>query len=183
MRWHGVRIEIVVAALVVALGAFLGTQWLYSSLNFQKPLQEKLENNSFVAHYEIEKTSDEYNITITPRSTDNLMEAYNQLYRDIEQIMGTRTFTVQLNNQHHDLLNNVFNQGQFAIYEAMAVGNFTDMEEALNGYAQRAGMDSRVFMDKQNIYWQLSDGKGFIYNVVAKNDYTGVVPVGVAKGR
>lgn len=183
MRWHGVKIEVVAVALVVALSAFWGTQWLYHNLNLQKPLREKLEHNQLVAHYEIEKSNNNYNITVTPRQTDNLMVAYHQLYNDLEQVMGNKIFTIQINNQHHDQLDRIYHRGQFAIYEALATGNFTRMEETLHGYARGAGVDSQVFMDDQNIYWQLSVGSDFRYDVVGKNKDSSQAPLNVAKGR
>jgi hypothetical protein len=136
-----------------------------------------------VAAYQIEDAGDTYKITITLRETGNLMETYNLIYGEIEQVMGNRPFEIQLVDHRNDRLNSIFEQGQFAIHEALVVGNFTKMADALNGYARKAGVESRVYIDDYNIYWQMRDGSYYLYDVVPRKEYAGTTPVGVALDR
>lgn len=183
MRWQDIRIHIVVISLLTGLAVFLGVQWLYNSLNFQKPLQEALSRQQLVEAYQIEDAGDMYKITITLRETGNLMETYNLIYSEVEQVMHQRTFEIQLVDKRNGRLKNIFNQGQFAIHEALVMGNFTKMAGVLNDYARKAGVESKVYIDDYNIYWQMRDGSYYLYDVVPRKASTGAAPVGVALDR
>lgn len=169
MQWHGIKIHVVVLSVVAALAAFLGTQWLYNSLNFREPLKKELEANSQVLDYRIEETeTGSYLVYVSIGKTRNLMTSYRQVYEAVEQVMGNRRFDIELTDNRNELLTGVYDRGQFAIHEALVQGNFREMAASLNQEARQAGAGSDVFIDGRNIYWQMSHGDSYLYAVIPR---------------
>ncbi len=171
VQWQGMRIYVVLLSLIIALSAFLGAHWLYNRLNFQQPLAKKLDGNELVTAYRLENDGEVYKITVTLRKTGNLMLSYRQVHKEVEKVMGCSPFVIEINDQPNDKLNDVYNQGQFAIQEALIRGNFQDMASFLNGYARSAGVTSKVFIDQDNIYWQMEDGANYLYQVIPRKNH------------
>lgn len=176
MHWQDIKVHVVVISLVIGLAAFLSVQWLYNSLNFQQPLEKKLDNSKFIESYRIERSSNEYKIIISCRETDNLMQTYQEMYGEVAKTMNEHPFVIELVDQRNDRLVDVFNQGQFAIQEAMFRGNFREMADSLNQYARSGVVESSVYIDEENIYWQMRDGNNYLYEVTSRKvfDETGL---------
>ncbi len=168
MRWQGIKVHVVAASMLVALTSFLGVQWLYNSLNFQQPLKKEMDSNKQITDYQIKEDDNEYTIVITLCETDDLRETYCLINNQVQDIMGKRPFVVKLTDRRNDLLNDIYNEGQFAVYEAMVKGNFRDMSNSMNQYAHANGVESKVYIDSDNIYWQMRDGAYFLYAVIPR---------------
>lgn len=166
MRWQGIKIHVVAVSMLVALAAFWGAQWLYTSLNFQQPLKKELENNQQITNYQIKEDADVYTIVVTLGETNNLMQTYRQINDQVLDIMGQRPFIIELADRRNARLNEIYNQGQFAIHEAMVNGNFRDMANSMGHQARTSGVESKVYIDSDNIYWQMKDGSYFLYAVI-----------------
>jgi len=168
MRWQGIKVHVVAISMLVALAAFLGAQWLYTSLNFQQPLKKELESNRQITDYQIKEDADVYTILVTLGETNDLMQAYRLIYDQVQDIMGKRPFVIELADRRNDRLKDVYNQGQFAIHEAMFSGNFREMSNSMSQYARTSGVESKVYIDGDNIYWQMKDGAYFLYAVIPR---------------
>lgn len=178
MRWQGIKVHIVAVSMLVALAAFWGAQWLYTSLNFQQPLKKELDNNNFVNDYQIKKDAGVYTITLTLRDNGDLADIYRQIDGQLRAIMGGRQYAIELVDRPNDRLNAVYNHGQFAIHEAMVRGNFRDMADDLNQYASDIGVESKVYIDSDNIYWHMQDGGYYLYAVLPR----GAWPINAQEG-
>ncbi|WP_027363770.1 hypothetical protein [Desulfotruncus alcoholivorax] len=170
MHIKGMKIHVVIIALAAGLAAFFGAQWLYKGLNFQKPLIAKLENNPVIISYKIDDSADTYKISISLSENVNLMNSYQRVYNDVEQVMGNRPFTIELTDRRDNQLDKVYGIGKFAIYEALQNGDFVQMANYLDSYASEAGLESKVDIDDRNIYWQMKDGKYYLYSVIPRNN-------------
>ncbi|MCG8402250.1 MAG: hypothetical protein MJA84_11735 [Firmicutes bacterium] len=177
MQWQGMKIHIVLASVVIALAAFIGAQWLYNSLNFREPLKKELNASAQVLDYRIEDAENgSYRVVVTIRETDNLMLAYRQIKNAVQQVMGDRQFVIELVDRRDTLLTEVYNQGQFAVQEALVQGNFREMAGSLDEYARTAGVESRVYIDGNNIYWQMSHGDHHLHAVFPRHQPSGARP-------
>jgi len=184
MQWQGIKIHVVAVALGIALAAFLGAHWLYNSLNFKEPLKKELDTNTLVTDYKIEDSDNGlYQVSVTMKETENLMLAYRQIDDAVKEVMGNHQFVIKLIDQRDDQLVNLYYQGQFAIQEALMQGNFRDMADELNDSAGRVGVKSKVFIDENNIYWQMSHGRYYLYEVIPRPPLSGYMPGDAAAGR
>ncbi|WP_166510217.1 hypothetical protein [Desulfallas thermosapovorans] len=168
MRWQGIKVHLVAVSMLVALATFLGAQWLYTSLNFEQPLKKKLDNNHYVNNYQITEDAGVYTITLTLRNNGDFADIYRQIDEQLRSIMGGRKYAIELVDRPNDRLNALYNRGQFAIHEAMVRGNFRDMADYLNGYAGEVGVQSKVYIDSDNIYWYMQDGAYYLYAVLPR---------------
>ncbi|WP_347490905.1 hypothetical protein [Desulfoscipio sp. XC116] len=183
MRWQGIKVHVVAISMLVALAAFLGAQWVYNSLNFQQPLNRELDNNKLIADYQIKENTGVYTISVTLHDTGDLMHTYRQIDDRVHAIIGDRPYVIELVDRRNKRLNDVYNHGQFAIYEAMAVGNFREMADSLNQYANAADLASKVYIDSDNIYWQMKDGDYYLYAVLSRGKWPVNVPLGTGPER
>ncbi len=177
MRWQGIKVHVVAISMLVALAAFLGAQWLYASLNFQQPLKNEMESNKQITGYQIKEEADVYTIVVTLHETDDLKQTYCLINDRVQDIMGKRPFVIELVDRRNDRLNDIYNEGQFAIHEAMVKGNFKDMSNSMSQYARAKGVVSKVYIDSNNIYWQMKDGTYFLYAVIPR----GTLPVNASE--
>jgi len=168
MRWQGIKVHVVAISMLVALASFLGVQWLYASFNFQQPLKKELASNQQITNYQIKEDADVYTIVVTLGETKDLKQTYSLIYERVQDILGKRPFIIELVDRRNNRLNEIYNQGQFAIHEAMVNGNFKDMSNSMGQYARENGVESKVFIDSDNIYWQMQDGEYFLYAVIPR---------------
>ncbi|SFG48634.1 hypothetical protein SAMN05660649_01801 [Desulfotomaculum arcticum] len=183
MHIKGIKIHVVIIALVAGLAAFLGAQWLYKGLNFQKPLIAKLENNPVVISYKIDDSADIYKINLALSESVDLMNSYQQIFHDVKQVMGKRPFTIELTDRRNNQLDNVYGKGKFAIYEALQNGDFVQMASNLNLYASEAGIESKVDIDDHNIYWQMKDDQHYLYSVIPRGNTESIFASAETGGR
>lgn len=183
MQWQGFKIHVVALALVIALAAFLGAHWIYNSLNFKEPLKKELESNALVTGYQIEDTGTGlYQVSVDMKKTENLMPAYRRIDEAVKEVMGSKQYVIKLGDQRDGQLVSLYYHGQFAVQEALVQGNFRDMADELSELADRAGVESKVFIDEKNIYWQMSHGKYYLYEVIPR-PLSGYMPGDAAGGR
>ena len=169
MQWQGMKIHVVALALVIALAAFLGVHWIYNSLNFKEPLKKELDADNLVSSYTIDDSGAGcYQVSVAMKKTGNLMLAYRQVDEAVKKVMGGKQYQIKLADQRDEQLMNQYYQGHFAIYEALARGNFRDMANELSALADRAGVESKVYIDENNIYWQMSHGQHYLYEVIPR---------------
>lgn len=184
MQWQGIKIHVVVVSVIIALAVFFGAHWLYNSLNFREPLKKELNAHDLVTDYRIEEDKNgSYRVLVSIKETGNLMLAYLQVYESVQEVMGNQQFVIKLVDHRDDLLNEIYNEGQFAVQEAMVQGNFREMARTLNESARRAGVSCEVFIDDNNIYWQMRHGEHYLYEVVPRPLSPGTMPDDAAPGR
>ncbi|KAF1084603.1 hypothetical protein SPSYN_02381 [Sporotomaculum syntrophicum] len=171
MRWQDFKIHVVAVSMLVALAAFFGAQWLYTSLNFQQPLKKELDSNQQIINYQIKEKDAVYTIVVTLRETADLRQTYCLINERMQDIMGKRPFIIELDDRRNERLTDVYNKGQFAIHEAMVKGNFREMSDSMNQYARASGVQSKVYIDSDNIYWQMKDEAYFLYAVIPRGEW------------
>jgi len=165
MQWHGLRIHIILLALLVALGIFFGFRWLYDKFSFEEPLAAALKANKAVTAFEIEHNRPvKILVHLTP--TTNLKETYQELYQQAQSVLGNRQFILKLADNRDEKLKRVFYYGQFAVYEAIKRGNYLEMIKFIEEESRKLGVTSSVFIDQNNIYIQLQLDDHYLYEII-----------------
>lgn len=167
MQWHGLRIHIILLALLVGLGVFFGIRWLYDKFSFEGPLDAALKANKAVASFEIERNKPvKILVNLTP--TENLKETYQELYQQVQSVLGSRQFLVKLADNRNEKLKQVFYYSQFAVYEAIKIGNYMDMIKFIEEESRQVGAMPSVFLDQENIYIQLQFDNYYLYEIIPR---------------
>jgi len=176
MQWHGWRIPVVLIALLVGLGVFLGAQWLYNRYSYQQPLNDVLRHNPAVASFTINQQEAVLRVTVRLKRVDNLMDAYRKLRRDIAGVLGGRDFRLEIRDDPDDRLQEAYYYSQFALYEAVDRGDYRDCAASIDAYARRAGVKDKIFLDENNIYLQLQDNGHYLYRVIPRRPAAASAP-------
>ena len=168
MKLHGLRIPVVFLGLVLGLCLFLGCQWLYQKYNYQQPLNASLSENKSVLSYKIDDKQEQLQIELR-MSTPNLMEDYKKLYSKVATIMGNKPFVLKLTDDRDDKLAEAYYNSQYAIYQAISRGTYQEMAAVIRKESHALGAESKVFIDRDNIYVQMKNDKHELNEIIPRN--------------
>lgn len=172
MQIKGIRLYVVLAAVMLMLGLLVGAQYFYQRYSVEQPLfklysQTKLVDN--IKNIKLEDQGSVISVTLALNKTENLRQAYQDLYRSTGQVLGSNQFQMQIKDTRTRELENVYYQSQFVIYEALVKGSYPEMAQAIERNARSAGAQARVYMDEKNIYVALYKGKNYLYEVLSRS--------------
>lgn len=172
MQIKGIRLYVVLIAVMLMLGLLVGAQYIYQRYNVEQPLfklysETKLVDN--IKKIKLEEQGDMVSVTLGLNRTDNLRRAYQDLYRSTGQVLGSDRFRIQIKDTRTRELENVYYQSQFVIYEALVKGSYPEMALTIERNARSAGSEARVYMDEKNIYVALYKGKNYLYEVISRD--------------
>ncbi|MHB9094765.1 MAG: hypothetical protein ACYC21_08830 [Eubacteriales bacterium] len=173
MQIKGIRINVVIAAIVITLAVLLTIQFLYQKYDVEQPLFKLYSQTKLVEKApKIEQKGNRVNVILDVKKTENLRLAYQDLENYTEQVMGSTKFSIQLKDNRTNTLENAYYQSQFVIYEALAKGNFTDMAKVIQQNAAKIDAKSRVFIDNDNIYVEILKGDNYLYEIIPRKPDT-----------
>lgn len=170
MQWHGFRIPIVLLALIVGLTVLLGGQWAYNKYNYQKPLEQALEEVDTVADYSINEDDGVLVIKLKLSNPDNLMEEYQKISNIVRRIVNERAFRIDLIDNPDSALQEAYYNSQFVIHEAIIRGNFREMADVVHNSAEAVRGRAKIYVGSRNIYLQMEHGNHYLYKVISRND-------------
>lgn len=171
MQIKGIRIYVVLVVVILMLSILIGAQYMYQRYSVEQPLfklyaKTKLVDN--ITKIKLEEQGDTVSVTLVLNKTDNLRQAYQDLYRSTGQVLGRDRFQMRLKDTRTRELENVFYRSQFVIYEALVKGSFPQMAGAIEANARVAGAEARIFMDERNIYVAMYKDKNYLYEVIPR---------------
>lgn len=178
MIWHGFRISAILISLAIGLVCLFGGQWLYNKYGYQQSLQQALERQPQVADFKAEDQGGQLAVTVRLRSTENLVGAYKEIKRTVNNALGSRPFVLELADNRDASLEEAFYQSQFIIYQAIAQGSFKEMEIEVNAHARAVGASARMYIDSENVYLVLTKGDRYLNAVIPRNPPPQEVPGG-----
>lgn len=155
MQWRGLRIHIIIFSLLVGIALIFGAQQLYQKYSTLRPLNTALNSNQSVESYQLSSEGKLLQISIKIRYDANLMQTYKEVQKEIAGIMGRKVFSIVLSDSRDDVLEQVWYQSQYAIYQALYQGSFQDMADVINREAQSRGAEAKIYIDQENIYLRL----------------------------
>ena len=178
MQWNGIKIPIVILALVVGLASFLGVQWIYNRYNYERPLTQLLGANKQVVTYQINDNGPQLEVQVKLGKVDNLQTEYSELYQSLQGIVGKKDFKIVLQDQRDETLNDIYYRTRLASFEALDRGNFLEMEAYISKLAASEGAQAWVWIDQDRLYIQLNHGNNYLYEIIPRTKKTGVLGSG-----
>lgn len=183
MQWNGIKIPIVVLAMLAGLVFFWGVQQVYSSYNYERPLNRLLEEDKDVAAYQIDDDGQVLEVQVKLNKVDNLQETYSRLNRSLQEIAGRRNFTIILQDQRDETLNRIYYRARLAACEALDRGNYLEMEDYVSQLAAGEGSRARIWLDQDRLYLQIDHGDNYLYEIVPRTKASGAVYSGGSERR
>lgn len=173
MQWNGLRVPVVVLALVVGLAAFWGAQWLYNRYNYERPLAKLLGENRDVVSFNINDQGPVLELEVKLGKVENLQEAYSGLYGSVQGVVGRRNFKIILKDDRDATLDGIYYHTRLAAFEALEKGNFLEMEDYISKRAAREGSSARVLLDQERLYIQVAHGSHYLYEIIPRTRLAG----------
>lgn len=184
MQWQGLKIPIIIVSLLAGLALIFGIQWLYQKYIFQEPIQAILSQNESIESFNLKNDGRQLLVHLSIRDDQNLMRTYKEIHKEITGTMGRKGFQMILEDNPDEVLNQVWYNAQYAVYQAAFQGSFQDMARAVNREAGAYGVGAQINLDEENIYIRLKH-QGYTLDEIiplASQPVSGITQVSAAGG-
>ncbi|MCW2278516.1 hypothetical protein [Heliophilum fasciatum] len=164
----GIRWLPVLLFTVVALGGLGAGQVVYDRYWVEAPYAQAIASVLPEAAIQVHKESDHTRIELQGPPIEDLGASYPVIYQASQERFGPN---VQISWPPTDdpLLQSLWDQLQFLIYQGIETGNYTVMKESsdqlIQGYS---GVTGKVAMDRDFVYVQLVHGDDCLYQVIPR---------------
>ncbi len=163
------KILMFIAVLVITFSLGLGSYYLYSRYNIEKPLLTQIDSLASVEESQLEKQDEIYLLKITLGKVENLQKEYEQIDDMAREKLGANNYQIVLIKQNNTILDQVYYDIQPVIYEALANNQYVWMKDEIGKFARQEQIKYKMFVDDNRVYLQFSDGDDYQYYIVDRN--------------
>ncbi|MHB1418778.1 MAG: hypothetical protein ACYCX4_04200 [Bacillota bacterium] len=168
MKIKGLHLPLVVILALLTLALLLGGQRLYVKKYKEQPLQQKMAAVETVKQVKMERTSQGTKFMVQLGPVSDLQKTYLALM-DASMTDGQPAELV-IKDHPSPKLEKVWYNSQFAVYQAVTQGDFTNMSQVVAKEAKDAGLAKfKVYVDEQRVYLQLAEQGNYLYRVIPRN--------------
>lgn len=171
MQWKDLKLHVIIFSLLVGLALIFGAQWMYQKYNINGPINNVLSANKAVESYQVGSEGSTLLVSVNIKSDTDLMAAYKEIRKDLERVMGSKTFMFVLSDNRDDTLEQVWYKSQYAVYQAQVQGSFMDMAEVINREALASGAEANINIDQEYIYLRLRHQDHTLDEVIPRGAY------------
>ncbi|MDD3852627.1 MAG: hypothetical protein PHD40_03105 [Syntrophomonadaceae bacterium] len=165
----GIRIPIVIIALLITVGLLLGGMRLYNYYNVEQAVQKSVTQIESVTGANVSKSNGQYTILIKLNWSQNLQGVYNEADQIGKQYFGNTTYSIQVLDKRNQRLNNIFINLQPLIYETLAKDEYVRMKSEIDKQVIKTQMDYFLQVDQDNIYISIRDGDYYLYEIIQRH--------------
>ncbi len=178
MRWQGLKIPVIIFSMLAGMAIIFGVQLLYQKYSFREPLKAVLNQNEAVESYQVSDEGKLLQISMTIKYDADLMHTHKEVHNELTRTLGKRSFQLTLSDSRDDdvVLNTVWYNSQYAVYQAISQGSYQDMAAVVNREAAALGAEAKIYIDQENVYLRIRH-QGHTLDEVIPRD--GQVPVNV----
>lgn len=170
MQWKGLKIHVIIVSLLAGIALIFGAQYFYQRYSTEAPLNAALKSSQHVESFQLSSENNQLRVDIKIHHDANLMQAYKEVQKELSRIMGRKVYSVVLTDSRDDVLEQVWYQSQYAVYQAQSQGSFQEMADVVNMEAQARGAEARVYIDQENIYLRLQHQGHTLDEVIPRGD-------------
>ena len=121
-------IRIVIIAAVSLLLLLFG-QWMDNTYSIERALISDLTQKDYIAEANLKKHDKFIELWVKLRNVENLKEVYSDLNQTTASHLKGKNYIIKFINEPDKLLEDVYNDKiQYLVYEAIQIGNFTNMK-------------------------------------------------------
>lgn len=171
MKIKYVQLLKVCMAFIITVACLYIVQTVWLSHAIDKPLDKALNDIDGVLSVTVDdnhKANDNTTIYVTLSNTTNLQKTYKEINTKIEQTLKAGKYTLEIEDNRSDELEQTYYDMHFYIQKAIVDGDFPLLEAKVQEKADLAGIEAKVYVDGQNIYLQLVKNDVFLYSVVTR---------------
>lgn len=169
MQLRGIRFWLVIAVCTFTLALLLGGRWFYQQRFVETNLVRELRNVPGVETVNVIEKKDYIQIRLGLGKVWDLQKTYVKIRETVSEVYDLSGVRIDIVNKPDPDLEAVWARAQFAVYQALIQGNFTEMAEVIDRQTGQAGVaNSKVQMDWDNVYLQLQQGDNYSYYVIPR---------------
>lgn len=165
MSHQNLKLSLIIGFALFILAGLLGGQFLYEKYVVDGPLQQSVRQISQGNDVLIVKKDGKTIVKISPVPTGDLKALYQAILEKAEQEYGSNV-DIEFMDQSDEFLLSVWNDIQFPIYEGIATGEYTRMQEKSIKLLEDKNLQGNIKMDRHRIYIQLSHEDKYLYRVL-----------------
>lgn len=162
-----IRLTTVITVLIVTLCILLGGQYLYESYYVKNDLQEEIGRIVPAGKIRIAKDEDPPAVYIRSAEIENLQTVYLNTEKIVRRQLGPGYKIIFIDERTPEI-ESLYEKCGFIIQEAIATGGFQEMDRRVGDLARTAGIRSHLSIDSSNIYLELHDDRGYLYEVIPR---------------
>jgi hypothetical protein len=159
-----IRLVPLIVTAIVTLAVLFGGYQAYQRFNMIDPLEAQLKTVDGVENVQVQ-AGNPIVVRIELGPVKDLQTTYHEVSHTVTQVVGSEGDVVLVDHANATL-NEAYETLQPYLLEGVAKGNYTEMMSAVQGKAQKMGINARITMDEHNIYVQLSQGDHYLYHVL-----------------
>lgn len=161
------NIPAVIITFFVTLALMMGGKYLYEGYYLKKSLENKISKIIEVKEIRVDKTEQPPSVYLRTAPIGDLQSVYKKIDKVVRQELGPEYHIVFI-DRRTPKLTEVYEKSQFAIQEAIATGCFRQMYSSVQSIAQANDVACRLSIDSSNIYLQIYDENGYLYEVIQR---------------
>ena len=158
-------------ALILTVACLFAIQTVWQTYAVDSPLDKTLKEIDGVVTVTLEdrkKTNEGTMIYVTLDKVDNLQKTYEEITAKTEQTLKGSKYTVEIQDNRSEELDQAYYDLHYYVQKSMVDGDFPQLESKIQEKADTIGAAAKVYVDKKNIYLQLSKDNQFLYAVTAR---------------
>ncbi len=167
-----IRITTVAIALVVTLSILLGGYFLYDKYYLKKGLEERIGQVVVVEEIKIAKKEKPPTVYIRSSEINDLQSIYQEITEEVFQTLGS-DYRVVILDERTEQLSKSYEHLSFIIQEGIATGGFQEMSTRVQEYAMAQDIQCHLTMDSFNLFLELKEDQGYLYEVIPRLSGTG----------
>lgn len=171
MPWKGLKIHIIIFSLLIGIALIFGAQRMYQKYYISGPINNVLCTNQAVESYQVSSEDGTLLVSVRIKNDTGLMAPYKEIRKNLERVMGGRSFIFALNDNRDDTLDQVWYRCQYAVYQAQVQGSFVEMADIINREALVSGAKADITIDQEYIYLRLRHGDYTLDEVIPRGVY------------
>lgn len=162
------NIPAVVITFIVTLGLMMSGKYFYERYYLKETLESKISKIVEVKEIKIDKAEQPPSVYLRTAQIEDLQNVYKRVDRIVRQELGPGYNIVFLDRRTPKLMK-VYEKSQFAIQEAIVTGCFRQMYSSVQSIARANNVMYRLSIDSSNIYLQLYDESGYLYEIIERS--------------
>jgi hypothetical protein len=158
-------------ALILTVACLFAIQAVWQTYAVDSPLDKTLKEIDSVVAVTLEdrkKTNEGTMIYVTLGNVDNLQKTYEEITAKTEQTLKGSKYTLKIQDNRSQELDQAYYNIHYYVQKSMVDGDFPQLEAKIQEKAHRIEATAKLYVDKENIYLQLSKNNQFLYTVVAR---------------
>ncbi len=172
MNMPNLRWPVAVLTMVIALTALFGVGFAFKNQTVDGPLKAAIQATPKVESYRVERSGDEYEITVLLADSGELDRIYTALDKEIVKILGPQQpYQIKLEDRRTAELEDLARRANLYVHEALMTGHFSAMADKVEAVAASLGATARMSVDGDRVYVQIHKQGNYLYTVLEREKY------------